>query len=149
MRNLTSFAPSTDDLLLLPSRFSQKARAFAYHYGLDDLFGRIRGPGSIIAEPTLSGGVNSSSTNATKAFVQAVKTPAPVTEASIGGGAGLFTWQSWKAVGGVFTYLSSKWAIVTLLMVTRMVVTKSSIGLMIHRASSSIAPNFTLLLVSL
>lgn len=123
MRNVTlPFAPSVDDLYLLPQRVSQKAKAFAFHYGLDDLFGRIRGPGSIIAEPTLSGSLNSSMLNstATSGFVQAVPpTPAPTAAAmqSLPKPAGLFSWQSWKTAGGIFQYISSRWAIVTLLMV--------------------------------
>jgi hypothetical protein len=118
MRNLTiSFAPSVDDIFLLPQRVSQRAKAFAYHYGLDDLFGRIRGPGSIIAEPTLTEAMNSSTVNSTKTFFQgAAATPSVAAEAATGP-SGLFTWQSWKTAGGIFTYISSRWAIVTLLMV--------------------------------
>lgn len=120
MRNLTiPFAPSVDDLFLLPQRVSQRAKAFAFHYGLDDLFGRIRGPGSIIAEPTLTDAMNSSSVNSTKAFFQgASATPSATAQAATATGAsGLFTWQSWRTAGGIFTYVSSRWAIVTLLMV--------------------------------
>jgi hypothetical protein len=117
MRNLTSFAPSADDLLLLPHRVSQKAKAFAYHYGLDDLFGRIRGPGSIIAEPTLSEAMNSSTVNSTKVFLQGSSATASVAADPANVGNGLFAWQSWRTAGGIFTYLSSRWAIMTLVMV--------------------------------
>lgn len=118
MRNLTiPFAPSVDDLFLLPQRVSQRAKAFAYHYGLDDLFGRIRGPGSIIAEPTITEALNSSSVNTTKSFVQAAAATPSVPPQAAAGAPGLFTWQSWKTAGGIFTYVSSRWAIVTLLMV--------------------------------
>ncbi|TLD38214.1 Protein ASI3 [Venturia nashicola] len=119
MRNVTlPFAPSVDDLFLLPQRVSQRAKAFAFHYGLDDLFGRIRGPGSMIAEPTFSGTLNSTMLNSTATVVQAIPaTPAPTaTTASASKAAGLFSWQSWKTAGGIFQYISSKWAIVTLLM---------------------------------
>ncbi|KAE9974538.1 hypothetical protein BLS_003089 [Venturia inaequalis] len=120
MRNVTlPFAPSVDDLFLLPQRVSQRAKAFAFHYGLDDLFGRIRGPGSMIAEPTLTGALNASTLNSTGTFVQAVPpTPAPTAaSASVSKAAGLFSWQNWKTAGGIFQYISSRWAIVTLLMV--------------------------------
>jgi len=114
MRNLTFFAPSKDDLALLLPRVSERAKAFAYYYGLDDLFSRIRAPGSI-AEPTLSQTLNTT-LNATKAFVQA-PTVTPVTAASVVGVKNIFTFQNFRAIGNVASYLTSKWAIVTLVTV--------------------------------
>jgi hypothetical protein len=53
MRNLTlGITPSFDDLILLPHRASERVKQFAYYYGLDDIFGRIRGSGAFIAENT-------------------------------------------------------------------------------------------------
>ncbi|QDS73540.1 hypothetical protein FKW77_009674 [Venturia effusa] len=118
MRNLTlPFAPSVDDLFLLPQRVTQRARAFAFHYGIDDLLGRIRGPGSIIAEPTLSRAWNSSMLEPTSTVAQTVPaTPAPsAAMLRVSKTSGLVSWQSWKTVGGIFQYISSRWAIATLL----------------------------------
>lgn len=147
MRNVTlPFAPSVDDLFLLPQRVSQRAKAFAFHYGLDDLFGRIRGPGSMIAEPTLTGALNSSTLNSTGTFVQAVPpTPAPTAaSASVSKAAGLFSWQNWKTAGGIFQYISSRWAIVTLLMVYFLTVLVGSCSHRFARHSSTIEPSSTL-----
>lgn len=53
MRNLTQLAPSLDDLVHLPARLSEQAKAFVYHFGLDDIFGRLKGSGAyLIAENT-------------------------------------------------------------------------------------------------
>lgn len=147
MRNVSlPFAPSVDDLFLLPQRVSQRAKAFAFHYGLDDLFGRIRGPGSMIAEPTLTGPLNSSMLNSTGTFVQAVSatpTPSAVT-ASVSKAAGLFSWRSWKTAGGIFQYISSRWAIVTLLMVHFLISLVVSYSHQSARHSSTIEPSSTL-----
>jgi hypothetical protein len=115
MRNLTFFAPSKDDLLLLVPRVSERAKAFAYYYGLDDLLSRMRGSGGFIAEPTLSQALNATA-NATKPFVEsATRAPVPPIEAV--GYTNIFTVKHLSAISGIFTYLSSKWAIVTLVMV--------------------------------
>lgn len=53
MKNLTlGIAPSLDDLILLPHRASERVKQLAYYYGLDDIFGRIKGSGAFIAENT-------------------------------------------------------------------------------------------------
>jgi hypothetical protein len=116
MRNLTYYAPSKDDLVLLLPRVSERAKAFAYYYGLDDLYSRIK-HGNTIAEPTMSQALNASQSNATKAFVQAstAATPPPAPAISA---IHLFSAKNFRAVAGIFTYLTSKWAIVTLVMVS-------------------------------
>ena len=53
MRNITlGLAPSLDDLILLPHRAAEQVKQIAYYYGLDDIFGRIKGSGTFIAENT-------------------------------------------------------------------------------------------------
>jgi hypothetical protein len=115
MRNLTFFAPSRDDLVLLLPRVSERAKAFAYYYGLDDLLSRMRGSGGFIAEPTFSQALNTT-TNATKSFVQSA-TPSPAQVADAIGYTNMFTIKHLSAIAGIFTYLSSRWAIVTLVIV--------------------------------
>lgn len=115
MRNLTYYAPSKDDLVLLLPRVSERAKAFAYYYGLDDLYSRIK-HGNTIAEPTMSQALNASKSNMTKAFVQtATTTPMPPTPAI--SAMQIFSLKNFRAVAGIFTYMTSKWAIVTLVMV--------------------------------
>jgi hypothetical protein len=120
MRNLTFFAPSKDDLVLLLPRVSERAKAFAYYYGLDDLFSRMRGSGNFIAEPTFSQALNAS-TNATKAFVQAA-TPSPVLASEPIGTSTIFTVKHMSGLSGIFGYLSSRWAMVALIMVCTSIV---------------------------
>jgi hypothetical protein len=116
MRNLTFFAPSKDDLVLLLPRVSQRAKAFAYYYGLDDLFSRMKSPGNIIAEPTLSQALNATKSNATSAIMQAA-TDAPDVAANAMKTVTFFSFQNVQAVGQIFKYVTSRWAIVTMLMV--------------------------------
>ncbi|KAF2432597.1 hypothetical protein EJ08DRAFT_123092 [Tothia fuscella] len=116
MRNLTFFAPSKDDLVLFLPRVSERAKAFAYYYGLDDLYSRIRAGGSTIAEPTMSQALNASKSNATKSFVQASAAATPATATPAIAAIQIFSIKNFRAVAGIFTYLTSKWAIVTLVM---------------------------------
>jgi hypothetical protein len=117
VRNLTFFAPSKDDLVLLLPRVSERAKAFAYYYGLDDLFSRMRGSGGFIAEPTFTQALNAT-TNATKSFMQAA-TPSPISASEALGTTTLFTIKHMSGLTGIFGYLSSRWAMVALVMVCK------------------------------
>ena len=112
MRNLTlGLAPSLDDLILLPHRAAEQVKQFAYYYGLDDIFGRIKGSGTFIAENTgnksnvsasLTRRVLPRETIAAGAFSvsNAARSAASAAIASPGAGAGAAATSSF---GGAFT----------------------------------------------
>ncbi|KIW00433.1 uncharacterized protein PV09_07962 [Verruconis gallopava] len=146
MRNLTlGIAPSLDDLILLPHRAAERAKQFAYYYGLDDIFGRIKGSGAFIAENT--GNASNVSASLTKealaknTIAEAALSATNVAKASPGprvaavatgtGLGGAFSqglnetgvsrfvnalWHAWRNLGGILPYVMSKWAFMTVLM---------------------------------
>jgi hypothetical protein len=155
MRNLTlGLAPSIDDLIYLPHRATERVKQFAYYYGLDDIFGRIKGSGAFIAENTGNRSNASASltrkvfqretmaaaaysaSNAAKAAAAAASPGAGLGEtaaAATGGLGGAFSqglgdggfarfmaamWEAWRNLGGLLPYVMSKWAFVTVLMVS-------------------------------
>jgi hypothetical protein len=107
MRNLTlGLAPSIDDLIYLPHRATERIRNFAYYYGLDDIFGRIKGSGAFsIAENTGTNGSNVSASLTRKVFPRETvvaaaysASRAAAAAASPGAGAAAATGE----LGGVF-----------------------------------------------
>lgn len=123
----SSWIPSASDLLLVVPRLAQRAGAFAFNMpeAMDNL-GRIWNGGSIIADETARLTANSTITN-TSAFAQSTAAAAAsILDASIR--------ESWKEsageatsmlgfisqgiarlknFGGLFSYLTSKWALAT------------------------------------
>jgi hypothetical protein len=107
--------PSAHDLLMVFPRLAQRAGAFAFHYAerLDGFLGMVREPGTVIADPTVSGIVNASITNTTRAFAQASTTAKMATQSTATSSA-WYRMEYIKQMGGLFNYLFSKWSIVTL-----------------------------------
>ncbi|KAF2395678.1 hypothetical protein EJ06DRAFT_552214 [Trichodelitschia bisporula] len=125
--NVTALVPAgAYDLLMVVPRLAQRAGAFAFFHvpeQLDGLWGKIRDPGSIIAEPTLS--KNLSMTNSSSSFLgatsaasatAAASTTAAAAEVVDAADAGIFNLANLRAIGSLFGYLSSKYAILTLVM---------------------------------
>lgn len=112
LSNVTSFLPSSADLLLAVPRLLSKAGSFAEH--IDGIFGKIRAGGSMIAEPTVSNITNTTVLTSSSTFVQesvAAAASAAATAAGSQDEIGLF--QALKNVGTFFSYITSKWAIAT------------------------------------
>ncbi|TKA41913.1 hypothetical protein B0A54_06594 [Friedmanniomyces endolithicus] len=119
-----SWIPSAADLLLVVPRLAQRAGAFAFHVpeAMDNIAGKIWSGGSIIADATGQQTSNSTITN-TSVFVQST---AAVLDAAV-----RESWQDTgddtgslfglmlqgigklKNFGGIFSYLTSKWALAT------------------------------------
>lgn len=123
-----SLIPSAMDLLLVFPRLAQRAGSFAlYHMpeAVDNIAGKIFNGGSIIADATSQQTVNSTITNTSRNFVQstgAVTLDAALREAfSQGGddpGSSFFGMivqglGRLKSIGGMFSYLTSRWALAT------------------------------------
>ena len=110
--------PSAHDLLMVFPRLAQRAGAFAFHYAerFDGLLGMVRDPGTVIADPTVSGIANASITNTTRAFVQASST-AKTAAQTVSTSSAWYRVEYIKQMGGLFNYLFSKWSIVTLAIV--------------------------------
>ena len=119
-----SWIPSAADLILVVPRLAQRASSFAFHLpgAVDNIAGKMWNGGSVIADATASQTSNMTITN-TSAFVQST---AAVLDAAIR--------ESWpeateetsslfglvvqgigrlKNFGGIFSYLTSKWALAT------------------------------------
>ncbi|KAF1817445.1 ubiquitin-protein ligase-like protein [Eremomyces bilateralis CBS 781.70] len=121
--NATSyFAPSGMDLLMAIPRLARRAGALAFYYvpeHLDGFVGKIRDGGSVIADPTTSNTINATITNGSKTFIQsATGGLAPAISAAAGGGTaesagGIFSLQNFRNLGGLFSYVTSKWALTT------------------------------------
>ncbi|EMC92003.1 hypothetical protein BAUCODRAFT_160611 [Baudoinia panamericana UAMH 10762] len=119
-----SWIPSAADLLLVVPRLAQKAGLFAIYMpeAMDNIAGKIWNGGSIIADATAQQTANSTITN-TSAFVQstAAVLDAAVRESWQGNGdeaVSLFGLMAQavgklKNFGGIFSYLTSKWALAT------------------------------------
>ncbi|KAK1058601.1 hypothetical protein LTR33_013346 [Friedmanniomyces endolithicus] len=119
-----SWIPSAADLLLVVPRLAQRAGAFAFHVpgAMDNIAGKLWSGGSVIADATGQQTANSTITN-TSAFVQST---AAVLDAAV-----RESWQDTgddtgslfglmlqgigklKNFGGIFSYLTSKWALAT------------------------------------
>jgi hypothetical protein len=111
-------------LLLVVPRLAQRAGSFAIQYlpdQIDGFLGKIRMPGSVIAEATLSGPSNISTANSTAtllglkasstmAAAEAIQTPLP----SIS----VFSMANLKSFTSLGAYVISKWALMTFVVVT-------------------------------
>lgn len=118
----STLLPSAHDLLMVFPRLAQRAGAFAFHYAerLDGFLGMVREPGTVIADPTVPGLANASITNTTKAFVQASSIAKTATQSAATSSA-WYRVEYIKQMGGLFNYLFSKWSIVTLAIVNKLV----------------------------
>lgn len=132
----TSLIPSAMDLLLVVPRLAQRAGSFAMFHvpeAVDNIAGKIWSGGSVIADATAQKTVaNMTIINTSSAFAQntaasvlgtsmreAWSKAGPADESSptlltsIGHGL-----AKMKNVGGVFSYLTSRWAITTFVVVS-------------------------------
>jgi hypothetical protein len=126
MRNLTlSISPSLDDLILLPHRATERVKQFAYYYGLDEIFSRIKGSEAFIAENTGNrnnvsasltkkafaretlAGASSAASNAAKLAGGA--RPGPGVGAAVTGGAFGGAFSQGMAEGGIGRLMASFW----------------------------------------
>lgn len=127
----TSYIPSAKDLLLVFPRLAQRAGSFAlYHMPetVDNIAGKIWSGGSIIADATGQHTMNSTITNMSNILPQS-------TAAALGGvvsgvlkeggaeesssmvGTMLNGALKLKNFGGIFSYLLSRWALITFIVV--------------------------------
>ena len=114
-----SFVPSAMDLLLAAPRLAQRAGSFALftvNERIDNFFGKLRSEGTFIAEATMAELLNASGTITSPETLGSASTPAqasanatiasaPVTASKS------FTFDSVRNLGGMFAYLTSKWAL--------------------------------------
>ncbi|KAK4574727.1 hypothetical protein LTR86_001568 [Recurvomyces mirabilis] len=120
-----SWIPSASDLFLVVPRLAQRAGNFAFHMpgAMDNLAGKIWNGGSVIADATAQHTANSTITN-TSAFVQSTGTAIldavgreawaeAVDETSSILGLFVQGVARLKNFGGIFSYLTSKWALAT------------------------------------
>jgi len=106
--------PSAHDLLMVFPRLAQ--RAFHLAERLDGFLGMVREPGTVIADPTVSGSMNASIANTTK-FIAQPSTSVKIATQS----ASTSLWDCVKyikSMGGIFNYVFSKWSIVTFAIVS-------------------------------
>lgn len=106
--------PSAHDLLMVFPRLAQ--RAFHLADRLDGFLGMVREPGTVIADPTVTGSMNASITNTTKFLAQ----PSSSSKiASQSASTSLWDYIKYiKSMGGIFNYVFSKWSIVTFAIVS-------------------------------
>lgn len=123
----SSLIPSAIDLLLAVPRLAQRAGSFALFRmpeAVDNIAGKIFSGGSIIADATGRQTANSTITNTSQAFVQSTGTAAldaAISEALTAGdttrstalGMMLQYVARLKNFGGIFSYLTSRWALAT------------------------------------
>ncbi|KAF2121162.1 ubiquitin-protein ligase-like protein [Lophiotrema nucula] len=109
LANVTSYLPSSSDLLMAVPRLLSRAGAFAEH--IDGIFGKIRSGGSMIAEPTASNVTNATVAATSGTFIQ--ESAAALAGAASAGADDLTVFQALKNVGSFFSYITSKWAIAT------------------------------------
>jgi hypothetical protein len=131
----SNYTNSSLDILLAVPRFARRAGAFAIHFlpeQLDGFLTKILAPGNVIAEATIGGVTNLSSpavTNTTKSLV-AISTAARSRVAGAAAAAGtsasidsqmsfytLFTVPNFRTITNFGSYVLSKWALATFMVV--------------------------------
>jgi len=138
----SSLIPSARDLLLVVPRLAQTAGWFALHVpeAMDNIAGKIWNGGSVIADATAQQTVNSTITNTSTAFAQSATEAgmvglagleAAITQARNEGywvdtmssmfGAALQAIGRLKNVGGIFSYVTSRWALATFTVVSAII----------------------------
>lgn len=137
--NTTSFLkPTQKDLVMLIPRIIARTGIFAFvtvPEQIDSLFG-LRSGGSLIAEAT-GDGVRNLTSAALSSATKAQETTATVAGRAAGiEGSGKssfsrsFNFQQVRKFGGVFTYMTSKWALTCLFFVS--IRSHFNIGLLVH-----------------
>ncbi|KAF7193903.1 Protein ASI3 [Pseudocercospora fuligena] len=118
-----SYIPSAMDLLLVVPRLAQRASSFALFHmpeAVDNIASKVWNGGSVLADPTSSANATISNTSAAfvqttastleatlrEAFVQGEETSSFLVSVAHGFG-------KLKNFGGIFSYLTSKWALTT------------------------------------
>ncbi|EON60852.1 hypothetical protein W97_00062 [Coniosporium apollinis CBS 100218] len=122
MANTTSsYFPSSRDLLMAVPRLAQRLGSFAFHLPdqFDNLLGKVQDGGSVIAEPTTTSSVNATVITSAAGFAQdsaaasfaagAAGTAAPAVQ----GWFGWMNFENLRNLGGIFMYLTSRWAMAT------------------------------------
>ncbi|KAF2204669.1 hypothetical protein GQ43DRAFT_364122 [Delitschia confertaspora ATCC 74209] len=111
--NATSvFSPSMELLMVVPRLF-QKAGSLAEQ--VDNIFGKMRYGGSVIAEPTASNVTNATVITSASAFIQeSLAATARATAAVPDTSNSLSLFQTIKNMSTFFGYMTSKWAFATL-----------------------------------
>lgn len=124
-----SFVPSGTDLLLMVPRLAMKLGSFALSNlpeHVDSVFGIMKNEGSIIADATGGDIVNATASNISTAFSHgtsaAAATAAAMTAAAPENGflsymTMPFTFEGVRGFGGMFSYLGSRWALTTFVVV--------------------------------
>ncbi|KAJ4301565.1 hypothetical protein N0V90_003658 [Kalmusia sp. IMI 367209] len=109
LTNVSSFLPSPADLLMAVPRLLSKAGALGEH--IDNVFGKIRAGGSVIAEPTMANLTNATAATTAGKFVQ--ESVAAAANAGLAFQDDMSLFQALKNIGSFFSYITSKWAIAT------------------------------------
>jgi hypothetical protein len=112
--NVSSYLPSPADLLLAVPRLLFKAGSLGEH--IDNVFGKLRSGGSIIAQATAANLTNTTAATTAGSFVQESAAAAANVVLSDKDDMGVF--QALKNVGSFFSYITSKWAIATFAIVS-------------------------------
>ena len=124
--------PSAHDLLMVFPRLAQRAFHLAERF--DGFLGMVREPGTVIADPTVSGSMNSSIANTTKFLTQPSVNSKIATQS-----ASTSLWDCVKyikSMGGIFNYVFSKWSIVTFAIVSHSTASKRLVWTDRHRQFS-------------
>ncbi|KAK5117383.1 hypothetical protein LTR62_006001 [Meristemomyces frigidus] len=125
----SSWIPSASDLLLAVPRFAQRAGNFVFHIpgAVDSLAGMLWSGGSVIADATAQETLINSTITNTSAFVQSTTGAALDTVAGSEAAGVLLDAEETSSIiglmvqgvgrlknfGGIFSYLTSKWALAT------------------------------------
>ncbi|KAL9088892.1 MAG: hypothetical protein Q9165_005949 [Trypethelium subeluteriae] len=107
------------DLLLAAPRLAQRAGSFALFTvpeRIDNFFGKLRSEGPFIAEATMAELLNASGTiTSPETLGKASSSPQPSANATIASrpvaASHPFSFDSVRNLGGMFTYMTSKWAL--------------------------------------
>jgi hypothetical protein len=128
--NLTNSSLAQDLLLAVP-RFARRAGAYAIHFLPDQLDGFLTkvllAPGNTIAEATLGkANLSSPAISTTKSFiamqtasrVAAAASASPLSEATTSSMFTFFTFPNFRTLTNFGTYVLSKWALATFMVVS-------------------------------
>lgn len=126
----TSFVPSGTDLLLMVPRLAFKLGSFAFSNlpeHVDSVFGKMSNGGSIIADATAGDIMNATASNMSTAFSAGTSTASAAAAATTSAAASEngflsyitmpFTFEGVRGFGGMFSYLGSRWALATFVVV--------------------------------
>lgn len=167
-----SLIPAAMDFLLVVPRLAHKAGSYAFFHmpgAMDNIAGKIFNGGSMIADATGQQTANSTITNTSHKFVQSTAAAAGMLDAAFreGGGEEMARAGSsssmfgmmvhglarLKNFGGIFSYLTSRWALATFTAVCftdkEICISRKADLTSMYRPSSSIEHSSTLHLASI